>query len=174
MHTAKTAADGAVKKVKGCSLKCLKFFKTKCMKAMHKHNHGHLMRPSHIHNKPGPPSLTDLPELPSHPALPGHHAPDMRHHHRGWFHSFLSGIKRGFAVIVYPILMGIAFGFIASTIGMMVGKLIVFVWTRFARKPKAEIIYERIEVEEKDGIPAYEDIEPVEVTDDKEVVDNKV
>lgn len=57
---------------------------------------------------------------------------------------------------------------------MMVGKLIVFVWTRFVRKPKAEIIYERIETEVKDGLPAYEDIEPVEVMDDKEVVDIKV
>lgn len=175
MHSAKTAAGGAVKKVKGCCLKCLKFFKTKCMKAMHgKLNHGHHLLPAHMHNKPGRPSLTDLPEVPSQPTLPSHRAPDMRHHHRGWFHSFLSGVKRGFAFIVFPIVMGIALGFIASTIGMMVGKLVVFAWTRFVRKPKAEIIYERIEAEEKDGLPAYEDIEPVEVLDDKEVVDNKV
>lgn len=176
MHSAKTAADGAVKKVKGCCLKCLKFFKTRCMKAMHgKHNHGQHMRPAHMHNKLAPPNFTDLHEVPSQPVLPGHHhAPDMRHHHRGWFHSFLSGVKHGFAFIVFPIVMGIAFGFIASTIGMMVGKLVVFVWTRFVRKPKAEIIYERIEAEEKDGLPAYEDIEPVEAMDDKEVVDNKV
>lgn len=132
------------------------------------------MLPAHMHNKPGRPSLTDLPEVPSQPTLPSHRAPDMRHHHRGWFHSFLSGVKRGFAFIVFPIVMGIALGFIASTIGMMVGKLVVFAWTRFVRKPKAEIIYERIEAEEKDGLPAYEDIEPVEVMDDKEVVDNKV
>lgn len=145
------------------------------MKAMHgKLNHGHHMLPAHMHNKPGRPSLTDLPEVPSQPTLPSHRAPNMRHHYRGWFHSFLSGVKRGFAFIVFPIVMGIALGFIASTIGMMVGKLVVFAWTRFVRKPKAEIIYERIEAEEKDGLPAYEDIEPAEVMDDKEVVDNKV
>lgn len=175
MHSAKTTADAAVKKVKGCCLKCLQFFKTKCMKVMHgKHNHGHHMRPAHTHNKPGLPSLADLPEIPSHPALLDHHAPHMHHHHRGWFHSFLSGVKRGFAFIVFPIVLGIAFGFIASTIGMMIGKLVVFVWTRFVRKPKAEIIYEQIEAEEKDGLPAYQDIEPADVMDDKEVVENKV
>lgn len=175
MHSAKATADGAVKKVKGCCLKCLQFFKTKCMKVMHgKHNHGHHMRPAHTHNKPSLPSLADLPEVSSHLALPDQHAPHMRHHHRGWFHSFLSGVKRGFAFIVFPIVLGIAFGFIASTIGMMIGKLVVLVWTRFVRKPKAEIIYERIEADEKDGLPAYQDIEPADVTDDKEVVENKV
>ena len=175
MRTAKTAADGAVKKIKGCCLKCLQFIRTKCMKAMHgKHHHGHHMRPAHMHIKPAPPSLTDLPKIPSQPTSPGHQAPAMHYHNRGWFHSFLSGVKRGFAFIVLPIVMGIAFGFIASTIGMMVGKLVVFVWTRLVRKPKAEFIYERIEAEEKDGLPAYEDIESVEVMDDKEVVDNKV
>lgn len=169
MHSAKTATDGIVKKVKGCCLKCLEFFKTKCMKVMQgKHNHEHHMRPAHMHNKPGLPRLTDLPEVPS------HHSTHMHHHHRSWFHSFLSGVKRGFAFIVFPIVMGIAFGFIASTIGMMFGKLVVFVWTRFVRKPKDEIIYERIEAEEKDGLPAYENTEPVDVIDDKEVVDNKV
>lgn len=175
MHSAKTAADGAVKKVKGCCLKCLQFFKAKCMKVMHgKQNHGHHMRPAHMHNKPGLLSLTDLPGFPSHATSSDHHTPDLHHHDRGWFHSFLSGVKRGFAYIVLPIVMGITFGLIASTIGMMIGKLIVFVWTRFVRKPKAEIIYERIEAEEKDGLPAYEDIEPVDVMDAKEGVDNKV
>ncbi|MCJ1343672.1 hypothetical protein MMC31_001868 [Peltigera leucophlebia] len=175
IHSAKTAADGGVKKVKGCCLKCLQFFKTKCMKVMHgKQNQGHHMRPAHLHNKPSLPSLTNLPGVSSHPALPDHHDPNMRHHVRGWFHSFLSGVKRGFAFIVFPIVMGIAFGFIASTIGMMIGKLVVFAWTRFIRKPKAEIVYERIEAEEKDGLPAYEDIEPADVMDDKKGVDNKV
>ncbi len=60
--------------------------------------------------------------------------------------------------------MGIAFGFIASTLGVMVGKLVIFLW-RLRRKSGPSVVYEPIESEEKDGLPAYQDVEFVDVAE---------
>lgn len=46
----------------------------------------------------------------------------------------------------------------------------MLVWTRFRRSAPADVAYERLETDEKDGLPAYEDVEVVVVDVEKEVV----
>ena len=73
-------------------------------------------------------------------------------------------------VVFVPILIGVAFGMAASAVGMLVGQAIVFLWMRF-RGNKREATYQRLESEEKDEPPAYQDLAPqaVEGLSEKEV-----
>lgn len=64
-------------------------------------------------------------------------------------------------VVFVPILIGVAFGMAASAIGMLVGQAIVFLWMKFKRTPETGA-YERIETDEKDAPPAYQDVQAVE------------
>ena len=69
-----------------------------------------------------------------------------------------------------PILIGVAFGMAASAVGMLVGQTIVFLWMKF-RGNKRETMYQRLETDEKDEPPAYQDVaaQSVEVLSEKEV-----
>ena len=73
-------------------------------------------------------------------------------------------------VVFVPILIGVAFGMAASAVGMLVGQVIVFLWMRF-RGNKREAAYQRVETDEKDEPPAYQDVaaQSVEVLSEKEV-----
>ena len=73
-------------------------------------------------------------------------------------------------VVFVPILIGVAFGMAASAVGMLVGQTIVFLWMKF-RGNKRETMYQRLETDEKDEPPAYQDVAPqsVEVLSEKEV-----
>lgn len=86
----------------------------------------------------------------------------MNHHHRGWFSTFIAGTKRVFSLILFPILVGIAFGVTASAVGMFVGQLVVLLWMKF-RRTGGEVTYERVETDDKEKLPLYEDIEGLEV-----------
>jgi len=67
-----------------------------------------------------------------------------------------------------PILIGVAFGMAASAIGMLVGQAIVFLWMKFRRSPENGA-YERLEVDEKEAPPAYQDVQGAEAMSEKEV-----
>ena len=73
-------------------------------------------------------------------------------------------------VVFVPILIGVAFGMAASAVGMLVGQTIVFLWMKF-RGNKRETMYQRLETDEKDEPPAYQDVaaQSVEVLSEKEV-----
>ena len=66
-----------------------------------------------------------------------------------------------------PILIGVAFGMAASAIGMLVGQLVVFVWLKY-RKDQ-HVVYAPVVSAEKDGLPGYDDVPAIEVTDEKDV-----
>lgn len=66
------------------------------------------------------------------------------------------------SIVLFPILVGIAFGVTASAVGMLVGQLVVFLWVKY-RRTDGEATYERVETDEKDELPAYEESEGLEV-----------
>ena len=73
-------------------------------------------------------------------------------------------------VVFIPMLIGVAFGMAASAIGMLVGQAVIFLWMRFRGQKGAK--YQRLETDEKDKPPKYEDLvvaEGVEVVSEKEV-----
>lgn len=90
----------------------------------------------------------------------------MSHEHHSLVLSFLTGVRRGFTFVLFPMLAGIAFGVVASAVGMLVGQLVVFLWVKF--RPAREGAYERVEdLEEKDQLPAYEDVEARDVNENE-------
>ena len=110
---------------------------------------------------------------------PHGHGEDRPHHgppHRGrHFGHVLHQILRFFIV---PALLGIIGGLLASAVGMIVGQLIVCVWTRFhrgAQRGNMRIIEVAVGEDEKDALvlgseelpPQYSDVEAVIVADDK-------
>ena len=62
---------------------------------------------------------------------------------------------------------GIAFGVVASAVGMLVGQVLVFLWVKF--RPAREVSYEQVEdLEKEDNLPAYEDVDSkVEMENEK-------
>ena len=57
--------------------------------------------------------------------------------------------------------------------GILVGRMLVMVWMRFRRSAPKDAAYERLQTDEKDGLPAYEDVDGVDGVDveaEKEVV----
>lgn len=166
MHAAKSASHAATKKIKTCCLRCLQFFR----KTGSQHHHHALPLPTHIHVKPGQSN-----HYPHHDdqAHPSHYAHDNdngqtshrvhMHHHRGWLHSLVVGIKRVFSFILFPILVGIAFGVMASAVGLLIGQLVVLLWMRYRRSSTGEPAYERLGSDEKEGLPAYEEVEGEDV-----------
>ncbi|KAK0513136.1 hypothetical protein JMJ35_004122 [Cladonia borealis] len=160
--TAKATAKGAVHK-----MKC---FCVKCIHALTGHkNHPH---PHHKGGKhPGAPHRRPdgTMELPSHIQFkPGH---KFHHHqHTSFFGRVALTLVTTVKVVFVPILIGVAFGMAASAVGMLVGQVIVFLWMRF-RGNKREAAYQRLETEEKDEPPAYQDVaaQSVEVLSEKEV-----
>ncbi|KAI4258776.1 MAG: hypothetical protein LQ352_001085 [Teloschistes flavicans] len=74
-----------------------------------------------------------------------------------------------FSFVILPVLVGIVFGIAASAIGMIVGQIIVAVWLRLRRKSSTTVAYAPVAMEEKEGLPKYEDLD-----DTKTVVDEKV
>lgn len=73
-------------------------------------------------------------------------------------------------VVLMPILIGVAFGMAASAIGMLVGQAVVFLWLKFRRSPENGA-YERVEADEKEAPPAYQDVHGAgaEAINEKEV-----
>jgi len=156
MNKAKASAKGAAHKMKCFCVKC--FHKL----AGHKHHHKGPHHKGHQDGMAGVPHRRPdgTMELPSHiqfkPA--GHHS----HHHH---HSFLGKTAMVFRTtvqfVLVPILIGVAFGMAASAIGLLVGQAIIFLWMKFRRTPETGA-YERIDNDEKDAPPMYQDVQAVE------------
>lgn len=156
MKKAKTSAKGAAHKMKCFCVKC--FHKL----AGHKHHHKGPHHEVHKGGKAGVPHRRPdgTMELPTHiqfkPA--GHHAP---HHHHSFLGKMALVLRTTVKVVFVPILIGVAFGMAASAMGMLVGQAIVFLWMKFRRTPETGA-YERIDTDEKDAPPAYQDAHVVE------------
>ncbi|KAI4170506.1 MAG: hypothetical protein LQ343_004883 [Gyalolechia ehrenbergii] len=140
VRKAQTHAKTAAYKVKCICMKCFN--------AMKKHASRPVRLPTHNRVRPG-------------------HFKIHRHHH-SWVHTFARASKQVFSFVVLPILVGIVFGIAASAIGMLVGQVIVTIWLRLRRNSNQTVAYERVETEEKEGLPKYEDLE-----DGKTEVDEK-
>jgi hypothetical protein len=116
-------------------------------------------------------------QMPSHPLGHGHgHGRPHRHHQHG-FAAFVNGTKRVVAHFFVPVMIGIAAGMTASIIGMIVGRLMVLLWRRFAhgQKPQSYFVLTQEEPSTMDedmlkaDLPAYEDTETVQVVVVEEV-----
>lgn len=102
----------------------------------------------------------------------GHHGP--RHHE----HRLAHILRQTLRFFIVPALLGVIGGLVASAVGMLVGQLIVFMWTRFHRggqRGNIRTVEVAIEDDEKDALvieneelpPQYSDVEAVIVEDEK-------
>lgn len=141
----------------------------------HPHRHHALPLPTHIRVKPGQanPHVYHIDQVHAGHHAHGKDAAQTKHvhvHHRSWLHGLAVGIKRVFSFILFPILVGIAFGVTASAVGMLIGQLVVLLWMRYRRSSTSEATYERLGSDEKEGLPAYEEVESVDVKEETVVV----
>ncbi|KAL8939834.1 MAG: hypothetical protein Q9211_002562 [Gyalolechia sp. 1 TL-2023] len=127
-----------------------------CMKCLNAMRHGHHRRPSHYTaatkhaNRPV--------QLPTHNRVrPGHFK--INRHHHSWIRTLERAGKQVLSFVLLPVLVGIVFGIAASAIGMLVGQVIVALWLRIRRSSNQTVAYERVETEEKESLPKYEDLE---------------
>lgn len=159
----------AVHKVKAQSKTAAYKMKCMCMKSINAMKHAHHRHGSH---HAATPSQADRPmHLPTHNRVrPGHFNPHYhgQGHHHSWVHAFARASRQIFSFVLLPILFGIIFGIVTSAIGMLVGQLIVAVWLRVRRNSSNKVPYQRVETEEKEGLPRYEDLE-----DSRTVADEK-
>lgn len=51
------------------------------------------------------------------------------------------------------------------------GQFVVLLWMRYRRSSTSEVAYERLGSDEKEGLPAYVEVEGVDVKEEKEVVE---
>lgn len=103
----------------------------------------------------------------------GPHGSHGGHHHRHHRH-FLHRILRAFVVVLVPVMAGISMGIFVSLIGMLVGRLIAFMWIKlrrggqrgYASVAQNESEDENTDVEkgglevvavEEEALPVYED-----------------
>lgn len=54
---------------------------------------------------------------------------------------------------------------------MLIGQLVVLVWMRYRRSSTSETTYERLGSDDKEGLPAYEEVEGVDVKEGEEIVE---
>ena len=157
LHKVQSHAKTAAQKAKCVCLKCINAMRN-----------GHHRRPHHA----ATPGQAGQPvHLPTHNRVhpgqfkPHHHG--HRHHH-SWVQSFARASRQVFSYVLLPIFIGMVFGVAASAIGMLVGQIIVAIWLRLRRNSTKNVAYQRVETEEKEGLPKYEDLE-----DSKTVTDEK-
>ena len=144
--------------------------------------------PSHVR-----PPLPHLPAHGEHPhpphGRPHHMRPWHGRHHHGHHHGyhphhhhFAGAFVRGFVAVLIPVVAGISVGLFVSLIGLVVGRLITWIWVKYARKGQRgttsgtredEFVEEGkglMLVDESDGeeaLPAYEDAPAYEASDEK-------
>lgn len=52
---------------------------------------------------------------------------------------------------------------------MLIGQLVVLLWMRYRRSSTSEVSYERLESDEKEALPAYEEVESVDAKEEEKV-----
>ncbi|KAI4088912.1 MAG: hypothetical protein LQ344_005742 [Seirophora lacunosa] len=140
MHRFRSAAHRVKSHAKTAAYK-MKCICIKCMNAM---RHAHYHRPSR------PLQAGQPTRLPTHNR------------------AFARASRLIFSYALLPIVVGIMFGIATSAIGMLVGQLVVAIWLRLRRTSSKGGAYQRVESEEKEGLPRYEDLEDgTTVTDEK-------
>ncbi|KAF2171797.1 hypothetical protein M409DRAFT_63374 [Zasmidium cellare ATCC 36951] len=96
--------------------------------------HGRKGGRPHMGKLPGhirPPHFPRPNGRPHHHGRPHHMRPYGHHgHHR---HHFMHAFTRGLAAVLIPTMAGIAVGMTVSLLGLMVGRLIGFLWIKFYR-----------------------------------------
>lgn len=103
---------------------------------------------------------------PHHGRPHGHH----EHHHRHGFRTFVRAFARGFLAVLVPIMAGIAVGMGVSVLGLLISRLISFVWSKFSSRGSYVEIPQEARFVEQDGKliaemeapPVYEDSPPYE------------
>jgi hypothetical protein len=87
----------------------------------------------------------------------------------------------GVVAILIPVMAGIFVGLTVSMVGLLVGKMIGFLWIKFVRGGKrgyasvaldeetADSATDKKEVEHAEATPVYEDAPAYELSDEKEV-----
>lgn len=94
----------------------------------------------------------------------GHRGKPWRHHGAGFahphHHHHASGVHRALQSILFvlvPIFLGITMGLLVSVVGMLVGRLIAFVWLRFVRGGRRGYASVRLNEEEAEAEDAEKD-----------------
>lgn len=81
----------------------------------------HFPRPEGLHGKP------------HHHGRPHHMRPMGHDHHGHHRHHFMHAFTRGLAAVLIPTMAGVAVGMTVSLLGLLVGRLIGFLWIKFYR-----------------------------------------
>ena len=134
-----------------------------CVRCMHRM--AHLF--GHKHNDQSGQSGLRLPT--HHKIRPGDLLEKVPKRTHSVMHKIMHGFKAFAKLFLLPTFIGAAVGFTASAIGMAVGQLIVILWTKFRRG--GNHAYERVETDEKDELPPYEEVSIIEVLNEKEGAD---
>ncbi|KAI4166287.1 MAG: hypothetical protein LQ342_000177 [Letrouitia transgressa] len=166
-----SAIKSAKSRVKTAAHK-VKCFCTKCIHAFARpFRHSGRPRPHHVtpHHRPAKGNNGQGVRLPTHNRIRPEQLQRPHTHHggriarpHGWMHSFSVGAKRILSYLVLPILLGVVFGLAASAIGMLVGHIVVLVWLKLRRgKTSSQVAYHKVETEEKEPLPKYEDLDDI-------------
>jgi len=124
-------------------------------------------RPGRHHGRP-----PKMPGMHPHGPRPFHRGPHSHHRHHG--HHGMHVVLHRILNILVPIAIGMTIGFVATAIGMFIGRLISFLWIKFVRggqRGYASVAQEESDVEEavvdekavyaktevEEPLPTYED-----------------
>jgi len=147
-------------------------------------------RKGHPNRLPSKPHLQDLdteegPRHNPHHGRPHHMRPHGGHHgHHGHGyhlrHHFFRGLVKGLMAILIPVMAGIAVGMTVSLLGLLAGRLVTFLWIKFARggrRGSIRLVQEEAVMEagedkamlgeEEDAPPLYEDAPAYEEIDSR-------
>ena len=137
--------------------------KVKCFCVRCMHHMAHMVKPT------GQNGATGV-RLPTHHKV---HPEDLLQNAHTKTHSIMRKVMHGFRtfvrLFVIPTFIGAAVGFTASALGMAVGQLIVVLWTKFRRG--GNHAYERVETDEKEDLPPYEEVGILEILNEKEDIE---
>ncbi|KAL9609878.1 MAG: hypothetical protein Q9167_005396 [Letrouitia subvulpina] len=166
-----SAIKSAKSRVKTAAHK-VKCFCTKCIHAFARpFRHSGRPRPHLVssHHRPAKGNKGQGVRLPTHNRIRPEQLQRPHAHHggriarpHGWMHSFAVGAKHILSYVVLPILFGVIFGLAASAVGMLVGHVVVLVWLKLRRgKKSTQVAYHKVETEEKEPLPKYEDLDDI-------------
>lgn len=104
------------------------------------------------------------PDHPEHSGPPRHHGRPHHHHHHHHEHGLMHSISRGFIAVLIPTLAGIAVGMAISLFGLVIGRLISFMWIKLyrgGRRGYASVALDdtTIEYKSEKEVGAEEDVE---------------
>lgn len=93
---------------------------------------------------------------------PRHERPHGHHHGHRWLHSFLSGL----VTVLVPTLAGVAVGISVSIAGLLICRIVAFLWTKFYRGGRQG--YQRVQIDERFAAHMENEKTPFLVDEEKE------